>query len=124
MVKPFEVDELIARVKALLRRTSGPLQFTFGPLVIDREQRRVLVAEQPIDLTTREFNLLLHLAHHAGQVATRSELLAEVWSTHFDPESNVVEVHMSRLREKLGAAADLIETVRGKGYRLRPSSEP
>jgi DNA-binding response OmpR family regulator len=119
LVKPFEVAELIARIKALLRRTRGPLRLRFGLLEIDCEQRRVNVADQSIELTTREFNVLLHLAHHAGQVVTRNALLTEIWSTSFDPESNVVEVHVSRLREKLGQAARLIETVRGKGYRLQ-----
>jgi two-component system OmpR family response regulator len=124
LAKPFEVDELVARVKALLRRASGMLRLNFGELVLDREQRRALVAGNAVDLTAREFNLLLHLAHHAGQVVSRSELLTEVWSTQFDPESNVVEVHMSRLREKLGEAANVIETVRGRGYRLRLPPEP
>jgi DNA-binding response OmpR family regulator len=119
LVKPFEVEELLARVKALLRRSTGPLLLRLGALEIDREDRSVRVGGAAVDLTTREFNLLLHLAHRAGQVVTRTELLTQVWSTQFDPESNVVEVHISRLRDKLGAHADLIETVRGRGYRLR-----
>jgi DNA-binding response OmpR family regulator len=121
LVKPFEIDELVARVKALLRRASGPLRLKFGGIEIDREQRRVLINGAPIELTGKEFNLLIHLAHKAGQVVTRSELLTGVWSTQFDTESNVVEVHISRLREKLGAHSELIETVRGRGYRLRES---
>ena len=74
---------------------------------------------KPLELTAREFGLLLHLAHRAGRVVTRSELLSQVWSIKFDPESNVVEVHVSRLREKLGRWSWMIETVRGRGYRLR-----
>jgi DNA-binding response OmpR family regulator len=124
LVKPFEIDELVARVRALLRRASGPLRLKFDAIEIDREQRRVLVNGAPIELTTKEFNLLIHLAHKAGEVVTRSELLTEVWSTQFDTESNVVEVHVSRLREKLGDQSELIETVRGRGYRLRISAEP
>jgi DNA-binding response OmpR family regulator len=123
LIKPFEVDELVARVKALLRRVSGPLRLRFGAVEIDREKRRVLISGTPIELTTREFNLLLHLAHHAGQVVTRTELLSGVWSTQFDTESNVVEVHISRLREKLADHAAMIETVRGRGYRLRVEPE-
>jgi DNA-binding response OmpR family regulator len=119
LVKPFEIEELVARIKALLRRASGPLRLILGAIEIDRGQRRVLAGGATIDLTTREFNLLLHLAHRAGQVVTRSELLNEVWSTQFDTETNVVEVHISRLREKLGDEAWMIETVRGRGYRLR-----
>jgi DNA-binding response OmpR family regulator len=119
LIKPFEIDELVARIKALLRRAGGPLRLTLGAMEIDRAERRVLAGGAPVELTGRELDLLLHLAHKAGQVVTRSELLTEVWSTPFDTESNVVEVHMSRLREKLGACADVIETVRGRGYRLR-----
>jgi DNA-binding response OmpR family regulator len=117
--KPFEVDELVARVKALLRRSSARVRLTLGALEIDREERRARVAGAPVELTAREFAVLLHLAQRAGDVVTRTELLTQVWATQFDPESNVVEVHVSRLRDKLGEAATLIETVRGRGYRLR-----
>jgi DNA-binding response OmpR family regulator len=123
LVKPFEIDELLARIKAVLRRASGPLRLKFGVLEIDREQRRVLLNGSSVELTTREFNLLMHLAHKAGQVVTRTELLTEVWATQFDTESNVVEVHVSRLRDKLGDQAAIIETVRGRGYRLRVVEE-
>ena len=119
LVKPFEVEELIARVHALLRRSQGHARQRLGLLELDRESRRALLAGHALDLTTREFNLLLQLAHREGQVVTRSELLSRVWSTRFDPESNVVEVHVSRLRDKLGEHAWMIETVRGRGYRLR-----
>jgi DNA-binding response OmpR family regulator len=124
LVKPFEVEELIARVHALLRRSQGHARQKIGLLELDRESRRALLAGQTLDLTTREFNLLLQLAHREGQVVTRSELLSRVWSTRFDPESNVVEVHVSRLRDKLGGHAWMIETVRGRGYRLRAAPEP
>lgn len=117
--KPFEVAELLARLSALLRRASGHAQVAVGALTIDQAQRRVLVEGREIELTQREFALLLHLLHRRGHVVSRSELLTAVWSTGFDTESNVVEVHMSRLRNKLGAHADMIDTVRGRGYRLR-----
>ena len=119
LVKPFEVEELLARIHALLRRSGGHAQLDLGPLTIDRTNRRALVAGKPLDLTMREFSLLLHLAHRADRVVTRSELLSQVWSINFDPESNVVEVHVSRLRDKLGDLDWMIETVRGRGYRLR-----
>ena len=118
LVRPFEVDELLARVNALLRRAGGLRPLQLGPLRIDRAARRVFLDGKPIELTQREFALLLHLAHRTGQVVTRSELLTQVWSTQFDPESNVVEVHVSRLRDKLGTHSWMIETVRGRGYRL------
>jgi DNA-binding response OmpR family regulator len=119
VVKPFEVEELVARIHALLRRSSGHARLSLGPLVLDRVERRALVDGQTLDLTARELTLLVHLAHRAERIVTRTELLSQVWSIHFDPESNVVEVHVSRLRDKLGAHAWMIETVRGRGYRLR-----
>ena len=119
LVKPFEVEELLARIHALLRRSTGHAQLNLGALTIDRLGRRVRLDGRPLDPTTREMTLLLHLAHRADQVVTRTELLTQVWSIAFDPESNVVDVHISRLRDKLGRHAWMIETVRGRGYRLR-----
>lgn len=117
--KPFDLGELLARARALIRRASGvDVTLRVGPLVIDREERRVLLDGRPIDLTSREFALLLHLAREAGRNVPRMELLSKVWQTSFDPSSNVVEVHVRNLREKLGVHAALIETVRGVGYRL------
>jgi two-component system, OmpR family, response regulator len=119
LVKPFEVEELLARIHALLRRSGGHAQLELGRLHIDRSGRRALLDGKPLELTTRELALLLHLAHRAERVVTKSELLTQVWSINFDPESNVVEVHVSRLRDKLGTLEWMIETVRGRGYRLR-----
>jgi DNA-binding response OmpR family regulator len=119
LVKPFEVEELVARIHALLRRSGGHAQLDLGPLQIDRAGRRAILDGKPLDLTVREFALLLHLAHRADRVVTKSELLSQVWSIQFDPESNVVEVHVSRLRDKMGPLQWMIETVRGRGYRLR-----
>jgi DNA-binding response OmpR family regulator len=124
VIKPFEVEELLARVRALLRRASGHSSLRLGGLEIDRIHRRVLARGAPIDLTSREYALLLHLAHKADRVVPRSELLAQVWETHFDPGSNLVEVHVSRLRDKLGELAWQVETVRGVGYRLRAARAP
>jgi DNA-binding response OmpR family regulator len=119
VVKPFEIDELLARIQAVLRRTHGFGRMQLGALEIDRLQRRVSLGGRTLDLTAREYTLLLFLAHQADRVVARSELLSQVWSTQFDPGSNLVDVHISRLRDKLGEHAWMIDTVRGKGYRLR-----
>jgi DNA-binding response OmpR family regulator len=119
MVKPFEVEEFTARVRALLRRTHGFGKLRCGEIEIDRVGHRALLSGAPLALTSREYSLLLHLVHHADRVVTRTDLLSHVWETNFDPGSNLIEVHVSRLREKLGAFAWMIETVRGAGYRLR-----
>ena len=119
MVKPFEVDEFVARVNALIRRSKGMQRLVFGDLEIDRTEHRALVAGVALDLTVREYTLLMHLAHHAGRIVTRTDLLAQVWETGFDSGSNVVDVQISRLRDKLGNHSFMIETVRGFGYRLR-----
>jgi DNA-binding response OmpR family regulator len=122
--KPFELEELLARIQAVLRRTTATGNLTFGELEINRLGHRASLAGKPIDLTTREFGLLLHLAYNAGRVVPRSELLAKVWGTTFDPGSNLIDVHIKRLRDKLGKHAWMIDTVRGAGYRLKapPSS--
>jgi len=118
LVKPFEVEELVARIRSLVRRASGLAKLTVGPLEIDRIEREVRVHGERLDLTTREYVLLMDLVHHAGNPVSRMELLARVWGMSFDPGSNLVEVHVSRLRDKLGDAAWMVETVRGAGYRL------
>jgi DNA-binding response OmpR family regulator len=119
LVKPFEVDELVARVHALVRRAQGFAQLRCGALEIDRVAHVARVEGVTIDLTTREYAVLAHLARHNEQIVTRSDLLAQVWDTTFESGSNIVEVQISRLRDKLGAHAWMIETVRGFGYRMR-----
>jgi two-component system OmpR family response regulator len=117
--KPFDLGEFLARTRALSRRAvSGEPVLRVGPLVVDRAERRLLVDGKRTDLTPREFALLAYLAREAGRVVPRSELLAKVWELSFDPGSNVVEVHIKHLREKLGDHGRMIETVRGVGYRL------
>lgn len=123
--KPFHVDELLARVHAVLRRSQGTVsRFVVGPLEIDRTRRAAALRGALLDLTAREFTLLAYLAQRAGQVVSRTELLAHAWEARFDPGSNLVEVHVSRIRDKLGADAGCIETVRGQGYRLRADGAP
>lgn len=117
IVKPFEVEELVARARAVTRRARGFSKLTLGPIEIDRVTRDVRVKGEPLDLTAREYALLLELSRHSGKIVTRTELLARVWETTFDSGSNIVEVHISRLRDKLGEQSWMIETVRGAGYR-------
>jgi two-component system, OmpR family, response regulator len=119
LAKPFDLGELMARVRALARRGAGERMLVVGPLRIDRHERTTMLDGQRLDLTPREFSLLTHLLGRAGTVVTRSELLAKVWDTTFDPGSNLVEVHVKNLRSKLGAHAAALETVRGVGYRWR-----
>ena len=126
LCKPFSFAELSARVEALLRRgaaTGAEPQKTMiavGDLEIDLLARKVSRAGRAIALGGREFNLLEYLARNAGQVVTRTMMLEKIWNYHFDPGSNVVDVHIGRLRRKLedGFAAPLLHTVRGAGYRL------
>lgn len=123
LIKPFAFAELLARVEALLRR-SNPKQvethLQAGDLIVDLLTRSVTVAGQSVDLQPREFQLLSYLMRHAGQVVTRTMLLENVWEYNFDPQTNVVDVHISRLRQKLDpeGGTQRIETVRGVGYRL------
>ena len=119
LVKPFEVEELVARARALARRTVGYARIRCGELEVDRIERTVSLAGHRLALTAREFSLLLRLALHADKVVTRTDLLANVWEASFDTGSNILEVHVSRLRDKMGEHATMIETVRGVGYRLR-----
>jgi DNA-binding response OmpR family regulator len=119
MRKPFHFDELLARVRTRLR-TSGTEQqlvLSAGDVRLDLKTRRATVADREIDLTAREFSLLEVLLRHADQVLSREQLLSHVWGYSFDPTTNLVNVYISALRHKLGA--DVIETVRGAGYRLR-----
>jgi DNA-binding response OmpR family regulator len=121
--KPFEIDELLARVKALLRRAGNTGKITCGALEVDRLNHRALLRdnkrETTLSLTSREFSLLVFLAAHVEHAVSRAEVLSDVWGPSFDINSNLVEVHVSRLREKFGELAWMIETVRGVGYRLR-----
>ena len=123
LVKPFAFSELEARVDALLRRVSpeGPeTSLNIGDLEMNLITRRVSRGGKSIELQPREFRLLEHLMRHAGQVVTRTMLLEHVWDYHFDPQTNVIDVHVSRLRSKIdkGFEEQLLHTIRGAGYKL------
>ena len=123
LVKPYAFAELIARVEALARRReTGSVQtlLRVGDLEMDLIGREVRRRGQDIDLQPREFQLLEFLMRHAGQSVTRTMLLEKVWEYHFDPQTNVIDVHISRLRSKIDKGFDrpMLQTVRGAGYRL------
>jgi two-component system OmpR family response regulator len=123
LVKPYAFAELIARVEALARRReTGSVQTVLkvGDLEMDLLGREVHRAGQEIDLQPREFQLLEFLMRNAGQSVTRTMLLEKVWEYHFDPQTNVIDVHISRLRAKIDKGFDrpMLQTVRGAGYRL------
>jgi two-component system OmpR family response regulator len=131
LVKPFAFAELLARVNALARRpplSDTPTVLQAGDLEMDLLGRTVTRDGKTIDLQPREFQLLAFLMRNADRVVTRTMLLEAVWDFHFDPKTNIVESHISRLRSKLSqyGGAELIHTVRGSGYALRapPSDDP
>ena len=126
LTKPFAFAELLARVEALSRRGRGEggpqTKLAVSDLEMDLLSRAVKRAGQKIDLQPREFRLLEYLMRHAGQVVTRTMLLEGVWDYHFDPQTNVIDVHVSRLRHKIDKPfpTALIHTIRNAGYMLRP----
>jgi two-component system phosphate regulon response regulator PhoB len=128
LTKPFSPAELVLRVAAILRRTGSPQPagaadaLVIGPLHIDRAAMAVNVAGQAVELTPTEFKLLLTLAERRGRVQGRGHLLETVWEAAPDIQTRTVDMHVQRLRTKLGVAGDLIETVRGFGYRLRATA--
>jgi two-component system, OmpR family, response regulator len=124
LVKPYAFSELLARIESLGRRQSrAPVTTSLrvADLELDLLTRKVSRSGQVIDLQPREFQLLEALMRHSGQVMTRTMLLEKVWDYHFDPQTNVIDVHISRLRQKIdkGFERQLIHTVRGAGYSLR-----
>ena len=124
LVKPYAFSELLARIEALARRRNpaqAETSFRVGDLELDLLTRQVVRAGRRIELQPREFQLLEYLIKHAGQVVTRTMLLENVWDYHFDPQTSVIDVHISRLRAKIDKGFDkpLLHTVRGAGYCLR-----
>jgi len=126
LTKPFNPEELVLRVKAILRRItlSKPQDFvtTVGAISIDRLTRRTTVNGAALDLTDTEYRLLITIIDAGGGTLGRAELLSEIWGAPLDMHSRTVDVHMQRLRGKLGSAAAMIETVRGLGFRLNASA--
>jgi len=125
VVKPFAFAELLARVQALVRRATrapDPTTLTVDDVVLDLLSRKVTRAGKPLDLRPREFTLLEFLMRHAGHVVSKTMILSHVWEYNFDPQTNVVDVLVSRLREKVDRPFEkkLLHTVRGVGYVLRP----
>ncbi|MGO4738061.1 winged helix-turn-helix domain-containing protein [Bosea sp. 2KB_26] len=126
--KPYAFSELLARVEVLSRRraapASEPTTYRVGDLVLDRLAHRVTRGDSEIPLQPREFRLLEYLMKHAGQVVTRTMLLENVWDYHFDPQTNVIDVHVSRLRSKVdkGFEHPMIHTIRGAGYMVRDTT--
>lgn len=124
LTKPFALTELLARIEALGRRAApeeNVTRYAVGDLVLDRLSHKVSRGGEPITLQPREYRLLEYLMRNAGQVVTRTMLLENVWDYHFDPQTNVIDVHVSRLRGKIDKGFDkpLLHTVRGAGYMIR-----
>lgn len=121
VVKPFAFAELLARVRALLRRPrtmTGTPELRVGDLLMDTNRRRVRRGDRPVELSAREYQLLEHLVRNAGKVVSRTALWEHVWESGAEPDSNVVDVYIRYLRNKLGRNPDMIRTVRGGGYVL------
>ncbi len=127
LAKPFRFDELLARLRALLRRGGAARleHLSYGPIELDRLKHVARAKGRQLDLTPREFQLLEHFLLHPEVVVRRTELLEKVWDMHFDPESNVVDVHVGNLRRKLRdrGCNDLIQTMRGVGFCLKTPEE-
>jgi two-component system OmpR family response regulator len=126
LTKPFAFSELLARVQALIRRAGGisdPIRLNVGDLSVNLVTREVTRAGKQIDLQPREFSLLEYLMRNAGRIVSKTMIMEHVWDYHFDPQTNVVEARISRLRDKIDRDADpkLIHTVRGAGYVLKES---
>jgi two-component system OmpR family response regulator len=122
--KPYSFSELLARIEVLARRRSGRIEETVlhvGDLALDRLSHQVRRGAEEITLQPREFRLLEYLMQHAGHAVTRTMLLENVWDYHFDPQTNVIDVHISRLRSKIdkGFSQPLLHTIRGTGYMIR-----
>ena len=119
VTKPFHIEEVLARIRALIRRAAGHAssELVCGPLRLDTKASKADMDGVPLKLTSHEFRLLAYLMHHMGKVVSRTELVEHLYDQDFDRDSNTIEVFVGRLRKKMGS--DMIETVRGMGYRIR-----
>lgn len=131
LTKPYSFEELLARLRAVLRRAKGSVlesAMRFGDLTIDLARRKVSVHDTPVELTAREFQMLQLFAMNPGRIVSRIELWEHVWETGTEPDSNVIDVYVRYLREKLGRNPDYFRTVRGSGYvfaeQYPPESQP
>ena len=124
VAKPFRMEEVLARLRALIRRSSGQVsvELRCGPIALDPRAAKVSVNGIPVRLTSHEFRVLSYLMHHRDKVVSQTELSEHIYAEHFDRDSNTVEVFIARLRRKVGAAS--IETVRGLGYRMQCGGTP
>lgn len=127
ITKPFKPREMVARVRAALRRSAGTAKLAqeveVGDIVLNLSSRLMTIAERPVELRTKEFDLLLALAEHPRVVLTREQLLSQVWGREYDVDTRTVDVHINRLRNRLAGSHCEIETVRGIGYRLTPPDD-
>ncbi|MEL6437021.1 MAG: response regulator transcription factor [Pseudomonadota bacterium] len=125
VTKPFHVEEVLARVRALIRRAAGHAanELVCGPLTLDTKTSKAAVEGVTLKLTSHEFRVLSYLMHHKAKVISRTELTEHLYDQDFDRDSNTVEVFIGRLRKKIGQQHDLIETIRGLGYRLNDPGE-
>ncbi len=123
VAKPFHVEEVLARIRALIRRAAGHAssEIVCGPVRLDTKSSKATVNGEALKLTSHEFRLLSYLMHHMGEVVSRTALVEHMYDQDFDRDSNTIEVFVGRLRKKMGV--DLIETVRGLGYRMQPPGE-
>ena len=122
VTKPFHVEEVLARIRALIRRAAGHAssEITCGPVRLDTKSSKASVSGTALKLTSHEYRLLSYLMHHMGEVVSRTELVEHMYDQDFDRDSNTIEVFVGRLRKKIGL--DMIETVRGLGYRIQAPS--
>lgn len=121
LAKPFGMMEMVSRVRAVLRRTAPPAEqhhLTAGGLSMNLDEHRVSVNGESVTLTLKEFEMLRDMLEHPGIVFTRDQLMSDIWGMDYDGETRTVDVHMRTLRQKLGDCGNLIETIRGVGYRL------
>ena len=120
ITKPFRMMELISRIRALLRRIedTGSKEYKIENLFVSTGRHEVLVDKEPVSLTLKEYEMLCLLLKNSGTVLSRTQLLNQIWGYEFDGESRTVDVHIRTLRQKLGAAGNLVETVRGVGYKI------